>query len=76
MNPLVPQKEGAAEKVQQIQASHGAWAAILGSTAVVTWHDATGGDSSAAQQQLKIVQDVQASYRAKAAILSDRFVFT
>ena len=42
--------------VQQIQASEGAFAAILGDGRVVTWGSASyGGDSSAVQDELKSV---------------------
>ena len=42
------------KNVQQIQASSGAFAAILGDGSVVTWGNAKhGGDSSAVQDQLK-----------------------
>ena len=48
--------------VQQIQATHGAFAAILEDGSVVTWGDANfGGDSSAVRDQLKGVQQIQAT---------------
>ena len=48
--------------VQQIQASHGTFAAILDGGSVVTWGNAVyGGDSSEVQDQLKNVQQIQAS---------------
>ena len=59
--------------VQQIQASYGAFAAILADGSVVTWGNGDlGGDSRAVQGQLKGVQQIQACYGAFAAILSDR----
>ena len=54
-----------------------AYAAILGDGSVVTWGDAScGGDSRAVQDQLKNVQQVQASYFAFAAILGDGSLVT
>ena len=48
--------------VQHIQASIGAFAAILKDGSVVTWGGADiGGDSSAVQDQLKGVQQIQAT---------------
>ena len=48
------------------------FAALLGDRSVVTWGDAArGGDSSAVQEQLKNVQQIQASLGAFAAILVD-----
>ena len=65
------------ENVQQIQASGGAFAAILDDGSVVTWGDAEcGGDSSAVQTRLKNVQQIQASGGAFAAILDDGSVVT
>ena len=50
----------------------GAFAAILGDGSVVTWgHAVWGGDSSAVQDELKNVQQTQASSGAFAAILGD-----
>ena len=50
------------KNVQQIQASSGTFAAVLGDGSVVTWGDAEhGGDSSAVQDQLKNFQQIQAS---------------
>ena len=63
----------------QIQATAGAsFAAILGDGSVVTWGNALydGGDSSAVQDQLKNVQQIQASYSAFAAVLGDGSVVT
>ena len=63
--------------VQQIQATHRAFAAILGGGSVVTWGtDSYGGDSSAVQDQLKNVQQICASNNAFAAILGDGSVVT
>ena len=54
-----------------------AFAALLGDGCVVTWGSAKcGGDSSAVQDQLKNVQQVQASKQAFAAILADGSVVT
>ena len=58
--------------MQQIQASDGAFAAILDDGSVVTWGSPNlGGDSRVVQEQLKNVQQIQASYGAFAAILGD-----
>ena len=58
--------------VLQIQASIGAFAAVLEDGSVVTWGDADfGGDSSSVQDQLKGVQQIQAASEAFAAILED-----
>ena len=52
-------------------------AAILGDGSVVTWgRAACGGDSSSVQDQLKNVQQIQASWYAFAAILGDGSVVT
>ena len=58
--------------VQQIHASWGAFAAILGDGSVA----AAGGDSSVVQDQLKNLQQIQASYGAFAAILGDESIVT
>ncbi|CAE7947685.1 unnamed protein product, partial [Symbiodinium sp. KB8] len=65
----------------QLQSSRdpaaGAFAAILGDKSVVTWGDARyGGDSSAVQDQLMNVQQIQAARFAFAAILGDGSVVT
>ena len=61
----------------QVQACHGAFAAILGDGSVVTWGSAAyGGDSSAARDQLKNMQQIQASHDAFAAILGNGQVVT
>ena len=53
--------------VQQIQATYGAFAAILEDGSVVTWGDAAfGGDSSAVRDQLQGVQQIQATDSALA----------
>ena len=50
------------KNVQQIQASDGAFAAVLDDGSVVTWGNANrGGNSSAVEEQLKNVQQIQAS---------------
>ena len=54
-----------------------AFAAILADGSVVTWGEPeSGGDSSEVQDQLKGVQQVQATKRAFAAILADGSVVT
>ena len=54
-----------------------AFAAILEDGSVVTWgHAGFGGDSSAVQDQLRGVQQIQATDRAFAAILEDGSVVT
>ena len=62
----------------QVNATYRAFAAVLGDGSVVTWGDAgQGGDSSAVQNQLKNVQQVQATRGgAFAAILADGSVVT
>ena len=51
-------------------------AAILGNGSVVTWGLNFGDDSSAVQDKLKNVQQIQSSRRAFAAILADGSVVT
>ena len=69
--------QGQLKNVQQIQASRGAFAAILGDGSVVTWGNAElGGDSSAVQGELRNVQQIQACRRAFAAVLADGTVVT
>ena len=70
--------QGQLKDVQQIQASDGAFAAILGDGSIVTWGSAGfGGDSRAVQNQLKNVQQVQATRGgAFAAILAYGSVVT
>ena len=64
--------------MQQIQAAReGAFAAILADGSVVTWGDEyAGGDSSDVRDQLRGVQQIQATERAFAAILADGLVAT
>ena len=63
--------------VQQIQASKGAFAAVLTDGTVVTWgNEDQGGDSRAVQDQLQVVQHIRASSRAFAAMLADGSVVT
>ena len=70
--------------INQIQLQHSrdlgagaAFAAILGDGSVVTWGDANcGGDSSAVQDTLTNVQQIQAARFAFAAILGDGSVVT
>ena len=63
--------------MQQIQATRGAFAAILADGSVVTWGYARyGGDSSAVRDQLRGVQQIQATNQAFAAILADGSVVT
>ena len=63
--------------VHQIQATSGAFAAILEDGSVITWgHAGSGGDSSAVQDQLTGVRQVQATGMAFAAILEDGSVVT
>ena len=48
------------KNVQQLQATNGAFAAILESGSVVTWgHARFGGNSSAVQHELKTVRQIQ-----------------
>ena len=64
--------------MQQIQATGGgAFAAILADGSVVTWGmPRHGGDCSAVQDQLRNVQQIQATNEAFAAILADGSVVT
>ena len=64
--------------IQATRANHAAaFAVVLGDRSVVTWGNATGGaESSAVRDQLKNVQQIQASLRAFAAILADGSVLT
>ena len=62
---------------RQVQATAGAFAAILADGSVVTWgRPSYGGDSSAVRDQLKNVQQVQRTREAFAAILADGSVVT
>ena len=68
----VRQFEISSRGVQHIQATWGAFAAILADGSVVTWGDADcGGDSSAVQDQLRGVQQVQATGHAFVAVHED-----
>ena len=61
----------------RIHGRYTCFAAILGDGSVVTWGSASyGGDSSYVQDQLKNVQQIQASKGAFAAILGDGSVVT
>ena len=63
--------------MQQIQATRGAFAAILGDGSVVTWGDVCqGGESRDVQDQLRDVKQIQATESAFAAILGDGSVVT
>ncbi len=63
--------------VQHIQATNGAFAAILQDGSIVTWGFADhGGDSSAVRRQLRGVLQIQATGKAFAAILEDGSVVT
>ena len=69
------------KNVQHIQVCRNmfgaAFAAILANGSVVTWGDVDyGGDSSAVQDQLTNVKQIQASCGAFAAILGDGAVVT
>ena len=69
--------QGQLRGVDQIQATVGAFAAILADGSVVTWGDADcGGDTSSVRDQLKGVQQIQATDDAFAAILADGSVVT
>ena len=59
-------------RVQNVQATDSAFAAILESGSVVTWGGiGYGGDSTAFREQLKQVREIQATQQAFAAILED-----
>ena len=61
----------------RIVGNKGSFAAILGDGSVMTWGNARcAADSSSVQEQLKNVQQIQASYHAFAAILADGSVVT
>ena len=63
--------------VQHIQATQGAFAAVLENKCVVTWGDPDfGGDSSAVKEQLQNVQHIQGTSSAFAAILDNGHVVT
>ena len=64
-------------QVQQIQATNGAFAALLLDGSVVTWGDALrGGDSRTVQDQLKGVRQIYASCNSFTAILGDGSLVT
>ena len=64
-------------RVQQLNVTDYAFAAILADGSVVTWgEDFVGGESSAVQLQLRSVQQVQGTARAFAAVLKDGSVST
>eukprot|EP00435_Cladocopium_sp_Y103_P041643 s1343_g11.t1 len=63
--------------VQQIKATHHAFAAVLVDGSVVTWGNRNfGGDCSTVQDQLRNVLQIQATLRAFAAVLADGSVVT
>ena len=63
--------------MQQISATHSAFAAILADGTVVTWGGSTcGGNSSRVQHQLTNVQEVHGGREAFAAIRADGSVVT
>ena len=65
------------QNVQQIQATDGAFAAILADGSVVTWgHEWPGGDSRKVQAQLRHVKQIQATATTFAAIRADGSVVT
>ena len=60
------------QNVQVIQATSGAFAAVLGDGSVVTWGDAgLGADSAAVRDQLKNVQQIASTPGSFAAVLGD-----
>ena len=65
------------KNVQQIHATHSAFAAILADGSVVTWGDPNnGGDSTRVRDQLKNVRQIHATGGAFAALLADGGVIT
>ena len=63
--------------MQQIRATHNAFAAILADGSVVTWGDPDdGGDSSEVQDELTNVEHITGTSGAFAAILADGSVVT
>ena len=78
-NTLIQNGDSLTLQINRVQAqvSHFAGAAILGDGSVVTWGAAgDGGDSSAVQDQLRNVQQIEATRTAFAAILGDGSVVT
>ena len=74
--PIHPPATGGQEPFLASQ-GRDAFAAILDDGSVVTWgHALRGGDSSAVQDQLKNVHNIQASAFAFAAVLGDGSVVT
>ena len=64
-------------KVQHIQATNSAFAAVLESGCVVTWgQPECGGDSSQVQEQLRSVKHIQATGNAFADMLESGAVVT
>ena len=60
------------KNVQKIEETFSAFTAFLDNGSVVTWGDtAEGSDSRAVQDQLKDVQQIQASCGALAAVLGN-----
>ena len=58
--------------MHQVQATGGAFAALLADGSVVAWGDPRGGgDCSAVRDQLRNVEQIQATARSFAAILAD-----
>lgn len=71
------ENHGPCRTVQRICATHYSFAAILADGSVITWgHQASGGDSSAVQNQLSNVKGIWATKRAFAAVLLDGSVVT
>ncbi|CAE7664702.1 unnamed protein product, partial [Symbiodinium necroappetens] len=63
--------------VRLVQASSGAFAALLGDGSVIAWGAADrGGDCSAVRDQLTNVQHIQATRNAFAAVAADGTVVT
>ena len=63
------------QKMVAVAGSVGAVAALLGGESVVSWGDpANGSSSSVVQEQLRNVQQIQATTHAFAAILHDRWI--
>ena len=64
-------------RVQQVRATHFAFAAILADGSIVTWgHRDFGGDSSVVRHKLRNVQQLRATHSTFAAILADGSVVT
>ena len=60
----------------KLASSRSAFAACSGGDGIVTWGDpSTRADSSTVQDQLRSVQQIQATSSAFAAILQDGYVF-